>query len=143
MKIFPAPVLATATLIAAALSLPAFAGDATKGEAEFKKCKSCHAVTADDGTAIVKGGKVGPDLYGVIGRQIGSFPDYQYGASLVAAGADGSTWDEASLAAYVTDPTAWLNSKLGVTDAKAKMTFKLAKGGEDVAAYLAALKPAQ
>jgi cytochrome c len=138
MKTFAA-ILLTTTLFA----LPALAGDAAKGEADFKKCKACHAISGPDGTPIVKGGKVGPDLYGVIGRQIGSLPDYQYGASIVAAGADGSLWDEASLAAYVADPTAWLKTKLGDDAAKSKMAFKLAKGGEDMAAYLASLNPAQ
>lgn len=132
-----------AGLALATLAAPAFAGDAAKGENEFKKCKACHSIVADDGTAIVKGGKVGPNLYGVIGRQIGSVPDFKYGDSIVAAGADGTQWDEAALAAYVADPTAWLKTKLGADDAKSAMSFKLAKGGEDVAAYLASLKPAQ
>ncbi len=131
-----------AGLTLAALAAPAFAGDAAKGEADFKKCKACHAITADDGTEIVKGGKTGPNLYGVIGRQIGSYPDFKYGESIVAAGADGTLWDEASLAVYVADPTAWLKTKTGDDAAKSKMSFKLAKGGEDMAAYLASVKPA-
>ena len=55
----------------------------------------------------------------------------------------GGEWDEAALATYVADPTAWLKTKLAADDAKSAMSFKLAKGGEDVAAYLASLKPAQ
>ena len=131
-----------AGLALATLAAPAFAGDAAKGEADFKKCKACHSIIADDGTEIVKGGKTGPNLYGVIGRQIGSYPDFKYGESTVAAGADGTLWDEASLAAYVADPTAWLKTKTGDDAAKSKMSFKLAKGGEDMAAYLASVKPA-
>jgi cytochrome c len=127
---------ATAALLAA----PAFAGDAAVGEAEFKKCKSCHAIVADDGTEIQKGGKTGPNLYGVIGRQIGAGTDFKYGEDLVAAGADGAVWDEASLAAYVTDPGAWLKEKTGNAGAKSKMTFKLKSKQEDVAAYLASVK---
>jgi cytochrome c len=132
-----------AGLALATLAAPAFAGDAAKGESDFKKCKACHAITADDGTAIQKGGMVGPNLYGVIGRQIGALPDFKYGESIVAAGADGTVWDEASLAIYVADPTAWLKTKTGDAGAKSKMSFKLAKGGEDMAAYLASVKPAQ
>jgi cytochrome c len=124
----------------ALLSSPAFAGDAAKGEADFKKCKACHAITATDGTEVVKGGKTGPNLFGVIGRQIGSYPDFKYGDSIVAAGADASVWDEASLAAYLVDPAKWLQEKTGDPSAKSKMTFKLAKGGEDMSAYLATLK---
>lgn len=38
--------------LAFAFAAPAFAGDAAKGEADFKKCKACHAIVADDGTEI-------------------------------------------------------------------------------------------
>lgn len=128
-------------LIAAAtlLAVPAFAQDAAKGEAEFKKCKACHAITADDGTEIQKGGKTGPNLYGVIGRPVASL-DYAYGDSIKAVGATGAIWDEATLAAYLADPSAWLKEQTGDAAAKSKMSFKLAKGGADVAAYLASVK---
>ena len=127
-------------LVAIVLSSPAFAGDAAKGEADFKKCTACHAITAADGTEIVKGGKTGPNLFGVIGRQIGTAPDFTYGESTVAAGADGTVWDEVSVVAYLADPAAWLKEKTGDAAAKSKMSFKLPKGGEDMAAYLATLK---
>ena len=48
----------------------------------------------------------------------------------------------AGLAAYVADPAKWLKEQTGDASAKSKMTFKLAKGGEDMAAYLASVKPA-
>ena len=137
--------IAAATI---ALATPAFAGDPAvgdpaAGESDFKKCKACHAITAEDGTAIQKGGKVGPNLYGIIGRQIGALEGYGYGASIVTAGADGTVWDEAMLAAYLLDPTAWLKEKTGDSAAKSKMSFKLKEGGEDMAAYLASVKPAE
>lgn len=127
-------------LAAALLSFPAFAGDPVAGEADFKKCKSCHAVIASDGAEVVKGGKTGPNLFGIVGRQIGSYPDFKYGDSIVAAGAEGSVWDEAAIAAYLVDPAKWLQEKTGDAGAKSKMTFKLTKGGEDMAAFLATLK---
>lgn len=134
------------TLIAAlglaALAAPALAQDAAKGEKDFAKCKACHAIVADDGTEIVKGGKVGPNLYGVIGRPVAGVADYKYGDDILAVGAAGAVWDEAMLAAYVADPVAWLKEKTGDNKAKSKMSFKLPKGGEDMAAYLASLKPA-
>ncbi len=132
--------LTTATLAALALSAPAFAGDAAKGEADFKKCKACHMIVADDGTEIQKGGKTGPNLYGVIGRTVASAADFKYGESIAAVGAKGVVWDEAMLAAYVADPGKWLKEQTGDAAAKSKMTFKLAKGGEDMAAYLASVK---
>ena len=39
-------------------------------------------------------------------------------------------------AAYVADPAAYLKSALGDDSAKSKMSFKLASGAEDIAAYL-------
>lgn len=127
-------------LALAVLAAPAFAGDAAKGENEFKKCKACHAIIAADGTEIVKGGKTGPNLFGVIGRPVASVADFKYGDSILAVGAAGKVWDEAALAAYVADPAKWLKEATGDTAAKSKMTFKLAKGGEDVAAWLATQK---
>jgi cytochrome c len=124
---------------ATAMAAPAFAGDPAAGEDTFKKCKACHSVIAPDGTEIQKGGRTGPNLYGVIGRGIASDPDFNYGESLAALGATGAVWDEASLAAYVADPAAYLKQALGDDAAKSKMSFKLAAGGEDVAAYLASV----
>lgn len=124
----------------ALLATPALAGDPAAGEKIFAKCKACHMATAPDGTVVQKGGKVGPNLWGVIGRQIGAAEGFSYGASIVAAGADGTLWDEAMLAAYVADPTAWLAEKTGDSAARSKMSFKLKDGGEDIAAYLATLK---
>jgi cytochrome c len=119
---------ASATLIA--LSLPAFAeGDAEKGEKEFRKCKACHMIESDSET-IVKGGKTGPNLYGVIGRVAGSVDDFKYSDGLAAKAEEGLVWDEAELAAFITDPKEYLGSR-------SNMTFKLRKGADDVAAYLA------
>jgi cytochrome c len=124
----------------AALAAPAFAQDAAKGEADFKKCKACHAIIAADGTEIVKGGKTGPNLFGVVGRPLGSYEGFAYGDSIVSLGAAGKVWDEAMLAAYLVDPAKWLKEQTGDAAAKSKMSFKLAKGSEDMAAYLATLK---
>ncbi|MEQ9696120.1 cytochrome C [Shimia sp. SDUM112013] len=130
--------VAAATL---ALTAPAFAaGDADKGENNFKKCKACHMVESPEGETIYKGGKTGPNLYGVIGRVAGSVDGFKYGAGLKEAAEAGFVWTEESLAAYVADPKAWLGDNGYAT--KSKMSFKLKKGGEDVAAYLASVAPA-
>lgn len=126
-------------LTVASLAAPAFAGDPAAGEAAFKKCKACHSIIAPDGTEIQKGGRTGPNLYGVIGRGIASDPDFKYGESIAALGATGAVWDEASLAAYTANPAEYLKTALGDPAAKSKMSFKLASGGEDVAAYLASV----
>lgn len=135
MKILP--LIATLTLLAA----PAFAvGDAAKGEADFKKCKACHSIIGADDAVVQKGGKIGPNLFGVIGRPVASYPEFKYGAGILAVGAKGVVWDEAMLAAYLADPSKWLKDQAGPDTAASKMTFKLPKGGEDVAAYLATFK---
>ncbi len=115
------------------------AGDAAKGEADFKRCKACHAIIADDGTVIQKGGKTGPNLYGIVGEKVGAVEGFKFSPSLVAAGEAGIVWDEENLAEWVTDPKKWLAKVLDDPKAKTKMTFKLRKGGEDMAAYLASL----
>ncbi|CUK10319.1 cytochrome C [Shimia thalassica] len=130
--------VAAATL---ALSAPAFAaGDAAKGEKSFKKCKACHMVVSPEGETFFKGGKTGPNLYGVVGRVAGSTEGFKYGSGLKGAAEAGFVWTEEALAAYVADPKAWL--KDNGYDAKSKMSFKLKKGGDDVAAYLASVAPA-
>ena len=129
-----------AGLALAALAAPAFAGDAAKGEADFKKCKACHAIVAPDGTEVVKGGKTGPNLWGLDGKTIGSTEDFKYGDSIVAVGAAGGVWNADELEKYVADPAAWLKETLDDDKAKSKMTFKLPKGGEDMAAYLVSIK---
>ena len=133
--------LVTATALLALLSTPALAaeGDVAKGEKEFNKCKACHMIQDEAGTDIIKGGKTGPNLYGVIGRTAGTAEDYKYGADLVKAGEAGLVWDEASLAAYIEDPRSFLREYLDDGSAKSKMTFKMKKNTADMAAYLASL----
>ncbi|OYU39622.1 MAG: cytochrome C [Pseudorhodobacter sp. PARRP1] len=133
---------AAATLFGLALlASPALAeGDAAKGEKLFNRCKACHSIIAADGTKIQAGGKTGPNLYGVIGRPIGSYPDFAYGTGLLALNAKGDVWDEAKLAAYITNPTAWVKEESGDPSVSAKMAFKMASGAADMAAYLATMK---
>jgi len=134
-------VLYTSALILS-FAAPAFAeGDVGAGEKAFKKCKSCHMIAPAEGDPIVKGGKTGPNLYGVIGRAAGAQEGFKYGKSLAAAGEAGLVWSEENLAEYAKDPKAFLKAELDDSKAKSKMTYKLKKGGEDVAAYLASLAP--
>lgn len=136
-----------ATLALAFAAAPAFAdghggpGDPAAGEKAFSRCKSCHMIVSDAGDEIVKGGRVGPNLYGIIGRQAGTM-DFRYGDDLVRAGEAGLVWDAANIVEYTADPRAFLRAYLDDNAAKSKMAFKLNKGGEDVAAYLASVAPA-
>ena len=100
-------------LLALVLASPALAADPAKGEENFKKCKSCHSIIAPDGAEVQKGGKTGPNLFGVVGRVVASAPDFKYGEGLLAVNAKGTIWDEAQIAAYLADPTAWVKTAAG------------------------------
>lgn len=50
--------------------------DPAKGEQLFKKCASCHS------TEKGAGNKVGPNLYGVVGRPIAALTDFGYSAAM-------------------------------------------------------------
>lgn len=129
-------VMAAIGLVTAAIA----EGDPDAGAKQFNKCKACHKIESDEGEVIVKGGKTGPNLYGVIGRSVGS-TDYNYGPGLKEAAVDDVIWSEKMLAAYVADPKNWLKSQ-GYTN-KSKMSYKLRTGAGDVAAFLSSVGPVQ
>lgn len=136
--------LLTAGLALAFFAPHAFAeGDAEKGKKSFNKCKSCHMIVTADGDTILKGGKTGPNLWGVVGRTAGT-ADFKYSKYLVSAGEAGLVWDEEEFTAYVADPSKYLKSYLDDNKARGKMNFKLKKA-EDAAniwAYLTSVSPA-
>jgi cytochrome c len=122
-----------------AMTVNAFAeGDAEAGRSLFKKCAACHSVVNRAGDVIVKGGKIGPNLYNVVGRQAGAVDGFKYSTPLTELGDTGFVWDEAQVADWVADPSKYLKKVLG-KKAKSKMVFKLKEGGADVAAYLASI----
>lgn len=124
------------------ISSPAFAeGDAAAGEKAFKKCKACHMIVSDAGETIVKGGKTGPNLYGLPGRTIGAYDGYKYSKSLAAVAETGAVWNEESFVAYTANPNDYLKATLDDSKAKSKMSFRLKAGAEDVYAYLNSLTP--
>ena len=131
--------------VLATAAAPAFAaGDATKGEAVFHQCQTCHSVVDPDGKVLAgKGAKIGPNLYGVFGRQAGSYPDFKYGDAMVAAGTGGLKWDEAHFVEYIQNPAAFLKKQDNNPAAVAKMAFKVkdAATAEDVYAYLSQFSP--
>ena len=136
--------LMTAVAALGLLAAPAFAeGDPDKGEKGFNKCKSCHMVVSDAGDVIIKGGKTGPNLWGVVGRTAGSVEGFNYGDDIVAAGEQGLAWDAESFAAYTADPKGFLREYLDDSKAKSKRSFRLKKGAEDIYAFLAQHGPAE
>ena len=103
----------------------AAAGDIAKGEKIFKKCKSCHMIVHDSGRTIVKGGRNGPNLYGILGRTAGSIDGFKYGKSLATLGKSGFVWSEYEFVAYVANPNKYLVDKLDDKKARSKMSYKL------------------
>ena len=74
-------------------------GDLASGEKIFKKCAACHS--------IVKGGKnnIGPALYNVVNRKIGSVSDYKYSKALSKYGKE---WTFEELNGYLIKPAKWI-----------------------------------
>ena len=97
-------------------------GDAARGQTVYERCEGCHSPDAN---------RVGPMHRGVVGRQAGSLPDYNYSQGLKTAG---FVWTDALLDKWLTNPQALVPG--------AKMGFRLADPQEraDVIAYLETLK---
>ena len=140
--------IALSAVFAVGAGLPALAQDAeaiARGEAAFSQCQSCHVVRNDAGEVLAgRNGRTGPNLFGVIGRVAGSYPDFRYGDGIVAAGQGGLVWDEASFVAYVQDPTAFLRANTGNNRARGNMSFRVRSEDQarDLYAFLATFSPA-
>ncbi|TCK30691.1 cytochrome c [Ancylobacter aquaticus] len=66
-----------------------------KGEAQAKKCAACHNFVEGAGA------KVGPDLYGIVGRPIGGAEGFAYSAAMKA---HGGTWTFEDLSDFIKSP---------------------------------------
>lgn len=147
-------ILAISGAFAMLLAAPAFAeshgldltatGDAEKGEKAFRKCQSCHVVKNDEGETLAgRNGRVGPNLYGLVGRTAGKVEDFRYGKDLVAAGEAGLVFDEEAFVSYVMDPRGVLREVLDDGGARSKMSYRVRKEDEakDLYAFLKSLQP--
>ena len=72
-------------------------GTIEHGQKVFKKCSACHVVA--------KGGKnkIGPVLYGILGKQSASVSDYKYSKALIA---HGKVWSFTEMNSYLIKPQA-------------------------------------
>ena len=72
---------------------------AAEGAKVFKQCLACHS--------IAEGGKnkIGPALWGVLGRQAGSLPDYKYSKAMAA---HGKKWSFEEMNGFLIKPKDWI-----------------------------------
>jgi cytochrome c len=101
------------------------AADPAAGESVARKCAACH--TFDQGGA----NRIGPHLWGVVGRDIAGVGDFSYSAALQGLEGD---WNYEALNHYIADPKGFAPGN--------KMSFAgLNKVGDraDIIAYLRSL----
>ncbi|HEY6334520.1 MAG TPA: cytochrome c family protein [Alphaproteobacteria bacterium] len=89
----------TMTILYAALGLSmasaaATAADVDKGKEVFKKCALCHTNEAGKN-------KIGPSLFGIVGRHSASIANFNYSDAMKKFD---KTWDRATLDTYLTNP---------------------------------------
>jgi len=99
------------------------AGDAAAGVAFMARCRACH--TLDEGGAR----RVGPNIWGIVGKAKGVSEGFPYSDALAAAG---GKWTLADLDGYLTAPKEWMPGT--------KMTFPGIPDATDRANALLALR---
>ena len=74
-------------------------GNMAHGEKVFKKCSACHMIAADGKN------KIGPNLWGVIGRTAGAINDYNYSKAMKAYAKE---WTFEEMNSYLIKPQAYI-----------------------------------
>lgn len=100
-------------------------GDAAAGKQVFRRCAVCHD-TRPGKT------KIGPSLFGVVGRKSGTLPGYRFSKAMRTADI---VWTPAALEKYLADPRKVVRGT--------RMSFAglwSRKDRENVVAYLETLK---
>ena len=91
----------------------------TDGAKVFSKCKACHSIAKDGGN------KIGPALWGVIGRKAGSLTDYKYSKAMAA---HGKPWSFEEMNGFLIKPKEWVKGT--------KMSYAGLKNEKDRAAVI-------
>ena len=89
------------------------------GAKVFKKCTACHSIAQGGGN------KIGPTLWGVLGRKTGSISDYKYSKAMAA---HGKTWSFDEMNNFLIKPKDWIKGT--------KMSFAGLKNAKDRAAVI-------
>ncbi len=93
--------------------------NASEGAKIFKKCAACHSIAQSGAN------KIGPALWGVLGRNAGSFPEYKYSKAMVA---HGKVWSFEEMNSFLIKPKDWVKGT--------KMSFAGLKKEKDRAAVI-------
>ncbi|WP_018688822.1 c-type cytochrome [Ahrensia kielensis] len=75
--------------------------DLGAGETAFKKCAACH--TIEEGGAD----KIGPHLFGVLGRDIASASGFKYSSAMTTYG-EGKQWTFEEMNGFIYKPKDWI-----------------------------------
>jgi len=87
-------------------------GDVATGEKVFKKCKSCHSIKQGGGN------KIGPALWNVMFRKVGSIADYKYSKALTSYRKE---WGWEEMNGFLIKPSKWIpNNKMGFAGIKSE-----------------------
>jgi len=119
-------ILAAATMATPVLADDHASGDPEAGEKAFRQCKACHQV--GEGAQ----NRVGPQLNGVMGREMAAVDGFRYSKTLEQMGADGMVWNEETMAEFMADPRGYIKGT--------KMSFAGLRKDEDIAAVTEYLK---
>ncbi len=92
---------------------------AEQGAKVFKKCAACHSISEGGGN------KIGPALWGVLERPVGSVPDYKYSKAMAAYG---KKWSVEEMNGFLLNPKDWIKGT--------KMSYAGLKKAEDRAAVI-------
>ena len=92
---------------------------AADGEKVFKKCAACHSIAKDGAN------KIGPALWGILGRQAGSLTDYKYSKAMSAYG---KSWSFEEMNGFLIKPKDWIKGT--------KMAFAGLKNEKDRASVI-------
>ena len=87
-------------------------GDIAHGEKVYKKCKACHSIKEGGGN------KIGPKLWSVMFRPVGSIADYKYSKALSEYKKEW-TWEEMN--GFLIKPATWIKgNKMGFAGLKSE-----------------------
>jgi cytochrome c len=128
-------VLCLAAIFGCSLISPSSAQDLGRGRQQFeRRCLSCHSAAPGEN-------RVGPTLFGAVGRLSGSVAGFNYSSSYVEAGRKGLIWLEPELNDFLQNPAAFLRAFLQQKTVQTRMTARVQDNQEraDLIAYLKSL----